>query len=183
MFFEEFENGIFVIWFDNVKNIENRLNSRFVSDFETQIEIVLKRNARAIVFGSKSKYFSNGLDLNGGEENEDMLMALEGLVKKLLFLGVPTIAMMNGHAFGGGLMLAMACDYRIMAKRKGWCCIPAIDLKIPLPYSLINMMNAKIGNSSTREVLLTGHRYTGIDAKRIGIVGECFFFFFFVLLF
>jgi len=44
------------------------------------------------------------------------------LFARLLTFGVPVVAALNGHAFGAGAMLALACDERTMRADRGWLC-------------------------------------------------------------
>ena len=45
---------------------------------------------------------------------------------------MPTIALINGHAFAGGLMLAMFHDYRVMNPHRGYLCLNELDFGAPL---------------------------------------------------
>lgn len=69
---------------------------------------------------------------------EDVTLIEKGLqqvLKRLVSFPVPTIAAINGHAFGAGAIFAIAHDYRVMREDKGWFCVPAVNIGIVLPTS------------------------------------------------
>lgn len=71
-----------------------------------------------ITTSSLPKFFSNGLDLENALSDPSFLPdKLYALFRRYLTYPMPTIALLNGHAFAGGLMLAMHMDYRVMNPR------------------------------------------------------------------
>ena len=69
-----------------------------------------------------------------------VLASLESLLRRLAALPFVSVAAINGHAYGGGLMLAMAHDYRVMLASRGWVCVPAVRLNIQLPAVLVELI-------------------------------------------
>ena len=108
----------------------------------------------------------------GCERRARGLCALQRLCARFMAAPFPTVALVNGHAFGGGLMLALAHDYRVAYPAKGWLCIPAVDLRIVLPKPLVLLARAKLGRPVATRVLLSGDRFGGIDAAQLGIVDK-----------
>ncbi|HSD09391.1 MAG TPA: enoyl-CoA hydratase/isomerase family protein, partial [Candidatus Binatia bacterium] len=72
---------------------------------------------RAVVLTGAGKFFSGGFDLSGAGGGDQEIAVLTTLFRdthvKLLTLPKPTIAMLNGHAIAGGLVMLLACDYRL----------------------------------------------------------------------
>jgi Delta3-Delta2-enoyl-CoA isomerase len=65
---------------------------------------------------------------------------LDETILQLGSLPFPTVAAINGHAFGGGLLFALSHDFRFMNSEKGFVCVPAARLNIVLPNSLIDVL-------------------------------------------
>ena len=61
---------------------------------------------------------------------------VQGVLAKMLALPVPTVAAVNGHAFGAGSMFAMAHDYRVVRSGRGYFCFPKVDIHIPFTTAL-----------------------------------------------
>ena len=53
---------------------------------------------------------------------------MQQLLAKLMTLNVPTMAVINGHAYAGGLILALAHDFRIMKQNSGVLCLSEINI-------------------------------------------------------
>lgn len=84
---------------------------------------------------------------------------------------MPTVAWINGHCFGAGVFIAMACDYRIQNPSKGFICLPEVDLGIPIPTSIAAMLKAKLPSLRVyRDLAIEGRRVSGPDALKMEIV-------------
>ncbi|TFK94002.1 ClpP/crotonase [Polyporus arcularius HHB13444] len=127
----------------------------------------------------QDKFFSNGLDWAGATKDPSFKtnffpVTFNPLLYRLLTFPIPTIAAVNGHSFAAGMVLAMACDYRVMtdgSKRNAWMCMNEIHFGAAIPNSLIAVLKAKASNSTTlRKIVLEGHRFTPQEALSLGLV-------------
>jgi enoyl-CoA hydratase/carnithine racemase len=87
-----------------------------------------------------------------------------------LTLPAPTVAAINGHAFGIGAMLALAHDRRVMRADRGWLCLPEVDLGLPFRPFMQALVTNRLPGNVAREAMLTGRRYPAADALAAGIV-------------
>lgn len=83
---------------------------------------------------------------------------------------MPTIALLNGHAFAGGFMLAMYHDYRIQNPSKGFLCINELEFGVPLQAPMMHVFREKLTPNVCRDVVLEAKRFPGPEALRVGIV-------------
>jgi len=127
--------------------------------------------------GSDSKFFSNGLDLsfltksNEHEKGKLIESFWKQILSRLLVMDCRTVAVINGHAFGAGLFIALGCDYRIMRTQRGYLCWPEINLGMRLAKGFSELTKAKITNHAIiREGVLTAKRYGSNDALSAGII-------------
>ena len=79
-------------------------------------------------------------------------MALEGHVRQM---SKPTVAAVSGHAFAGGAILALACDFRVMAAGEFSFAINEVNLGIVLPTVWTRRIERALG-TATRQLLLGG---------------------------
>jgi enoyl-CoA hydratase/carnithine racemase len=86
-------------------------------------------------------------------------------------LDIPVIAEVNGSAIGGGLELAAACDYRVVAEGSKFS-IPCADVGLGLAYGDITRIVELVGTMRARELLLFGRTYNSAEALAIGLVNE-----------
>lgn len=82
---------------------------------------------------------------------------------------MPTVALLNGHAFAGGLMLAMAHDYRIAPNPKGFLCVNELLFGAPLKPAMAAVFRAKLAPPTFRNLILEARRFTGPEAVDAGI--------------
>ncbi len=93
---------------------------------------------------------------------ERVTSALEGLEQS-------TIAMINGHAVGGGWGLTLACDFRFAAaEAQLW--IPEVDLGVPLGVASTTRFIRFVGPARAKEIIMGCHRYSAADAQAMGLV-------------
>jgi Delta3-Delta2-enoyl-CoA isomerase len=84
---------------------------------------------------------------------------------------MPTIALVNGHAFAGGLMLAMYHDYRIFNPSRGFLCLNELDFGYPLKPPMASIFREKIPYPAVyRTMVLEAKRFAGKEALEYGIV-------------
>ncbi len=150
------ENGsmLFTITMRDQPN-ENRFTLEFLKQFSEQLDLIeqevkRKGGGAALITTAEphSKFFSNGIDLHYTATHPDDVAELMSvslkLISRILLLPIPTFAVVNGHCFAGGLMLAMAHDYRLMREDRGWLCLPALDLGMQLPLAFYELLKTKL---------------------------------------
>jgi Delta3-Delta2-enoyl-CoA isomerase len=89
---------------------------------------------------------------------------------RILTFPMPTVAALNGHAFGIGAVLALAHDQRVMNANRGWFCFPEVDLGLRFHPFMQAVFATKLAPSTVLEMLLEGKRYDGPSALESGIV-------------
>lgn len=144
----------------------------FLEDDELPRCIVLK--------GAGEKHFSTGYNLKEllSEVEAEIPITnaddhpLERAVRTIDRFPCPTIAMIQGHAFGAGCELALNCDLRIASERAVFCMPPA---KLGILYSLSGMrrLTEIVGLPTAKEMLLTAQPVEAARALQIGLVNHC----------
>ncbi|CAK7199279.1 hypothetical protein SEUCBS139899_001954 [Sporothrix eucalyptigena] len=121
-----------------------------------------------------SKFYSNGLDLDHALSTPGFWStSLFALFRRLLTYPMPTVALVNGHAFAGGLMLAMYHDYRVMNPSKGFACLNELDFGAILKPPMSSIFRQKLPNSQVyRTLVLEAHRFPGPEALVAGLVDK-----------
>src|SRR6185369_13502310 len=131
----------------------------------------------ALVTVGEDKFYSNGLDLTwltgeGAAEGPTFLRAFIAFLGRVLALPLPTVAALNGHAFAGGGMLALAHDFRVMRADRGFFCLPEVDIGLPFAPGMSALIQAKLDPAVARELMLTGQRIGGSEALALRVVDE-----------
>ncbi len=171
------EGEVFVL---TMNDGENRWNTTFVREFSAALdEVEASTGPAALVTSSSSdKFFSNGLDLDwlsskedhrGGDRKVfgDEFMKLMG---RLITLSVPSVASINGHAFGAGLMCALCHDVRIMRSDRGFACANEVEIGMVIPNPELALFRHKLPANTFFETVQLARRWTGPDALAAGLV-------------
>jgi len=133
---------------------------------------------RAIVItGGEGKAFSSGYEIKSipteiTEENKELFKAsnpVEKVLHALKNFPYPTIAMLNGHAFGAGLNTCICCDIRIAADDVKAGMPPAKLGLVYHPEGLKQFIEV-LGMARTREVFFAGRTYEGRQLLDMGLV-------------
>ena len=135
------------------------------------------RTPTALITTGSAKHYSNGLDLEHmatitEPEISAYVRTVEGVLGRLLTFPAPTVAAVNGHAFGAGAFALVAHDYAVMRADRGFVCWPEVHLQMVFTPGLMAMIRNLLSNSTAREALTTGRRYGGPDAVAAGFVAE-----------
>jgi enoyl-CoA hydratase/carnithine racemase len=136
--------------------------------------------ARAIVLrGSNKKFFSIGFDvpqLYGLPEGEFQLFydSFDHMCFDLYTMPKPTVAAITGHAIAGGCILALCCDYRLVAAGRRLMGLNEVKLGVPVPYLVDCVLRDLVGVRYAREILELGEFYRPEEQLRYGMVDGVF---------
>ena len=94
------------------------------------------------------------------------------LYESLFHFPKPVVAALSGHTFAGGAILAIACDFRIMAEGDFGFALNEINLGLSLSPTMRRMLVNAVGPVHAREVMLVGEPLTPARALEIGLARE-----------
>jgi enoyl-CoA hydratase/carnithine racemase len=154
------ENRFSVTWLDTMHGLVDQLEAMPAPS--------------ALVTVADGKFWSNGLDLDWltthPDDGEQYIASVQRLFSRVLVLGMPTVAAVQGHCFAAGAMLALAHDWRVMRDDRGFFCLPEVDIGLPFSAGMDSLIRAKLPISAAFESMITGRRYGGSEAAVAGIV-------------
>lgn len=141
-------------------------------------DLILNQNydeVRCVIFrGFGNKAFVAGADINemlnmSKDEAKEFSIFGNSVFDKISKIEVPTIAVINGFALGGGCELAMACDFRICTYKSIFG-QPETSLGIIPGFGGTQRLSRLIGVSKAKEMIFSGRRISAIEAKEIGLI-------------
>ena len=155
----------------------NALSFALIRDLGRAFDEVAASDARALLItGAGTKAFCAGADikeLTGRSLTAQKRDAETGQAAfaRLDRLPMPSVAIINGYAFGGGLELALACTFRIATKnaRMGQ---PEIKLGLLPGYGGTQRLPRVVGEARALEMIMTGRTVDAEEAHRIGLVNR-----------
>ena len=127
-----------------------------------KVEKFFSAGADINMLSSKSLSFKNNFALHGHE----VLMRLENTPKIV-------IAAINGHAVGGGLEIAMACDIRIAKKEGGKVGLAEINLGVMPGMGGTQRLPRLVGKARAMELMLLGEKLPAQQAEQWGLINRC----------
>ncbi len=163
----------------NRPDVHNAFDDALIASLTGHLKLLdSNENVRAVVIRGAGKSFSAGADLNwmkrtteySFEQNLADAEALADMLWTLNRLSKPTVAMVQGAAYGGGVGLAAACDIVIASEIASFRLSEArlgIMASVISPYIM-----AAIGESQARRYTLTAQSFDASDARRIGLVHD-----------
>lgn len=152
----------------------NALTNAMIGDLLEAVRTLATSPISAIVVRSSGKHFSAGADLGEwanptSEEADAMSRRGEEAFAALAASPMPSVAVIDGIAAGGGLELALACDLRI-ASTTAKLGLPETTLANLPAYGGVPRLVRVVGNTRARELLFTGELISGERAAAIGLV-------------
>ena len=165
---------------------DNRLTSGFCAALRAALDALEFGPWPAGVLVTTSavpRFYSNGLDLETAIATPGFFeRELYPLWRRFLTYPMPTVALINGHCFAGGLMLAMHHDYRIYAAstgqdakgkiRKSHLCLNEVEFGMPLMPAMSSIFRIKTAPHVYRRLVLEAHRFDGPQALEAGLVDD-----------
>ncbi|WP_249147737.1 enoyl-CoA hydratase/isomerase family protein [Bradyrhizobium jicamae] len=157
----------------------NLLGPRLINALVQQIEAAQNAGSRAIVIRSGLRHFSAGADLDifdkrvaagsGDQANEERRLNGVEFLRFMELLPVPLIASVHGVCLGGGLELALACDYIIASTSAK---IGSVEATLGLHPLLggIQRQAQRIGAARAKEMSMLGRRYDAPTLEKWGLI-------------
>ena len=172
------DNGVLWLCLDMADASANVLSTDVMHDLNDVLEPLLKlAPVGLVIWSGKKKSFVMGADINefttidSRERGYELVRLGQQVVGKVEALECPTVAVINSFCMGGGLELAMACDYRIVysgdQKILG---LPEVKLGIHPGFGGTVRVVQICGVREGMQLMLTGNPVTPSKAKGIGLV-------------
>lgn len=155
----------------------NAENETLLSDLHAALDRAgADRAVRAVVLTGQGRFFSGGFDLSAPRREEGEVAVMTALFRdthvKLLTLPKPTLAMMNGHAIAGGLVLVLACDYRLGLDGDYKIGLNEVAIGASYPKVALEIVRLRLTHQRAAELLLGAAIYPASQAIRLGVVDE-----------
>lgn len=173
----EKEDGVALITINrpkalNALNIDTLLEiktavEKAAADDEVMVLMVTGAGEKSFVAGADITYMMNINALQGrefGMLGQEVFRLIEALPK-------PVIAAINGFALGGGLELAMACDFRVCSENSRFG-QPEVGLGVTPGFGGTQRLPRLVGSGMAKELLFTGDTIDAFEALRIGLVNH-----------
>lgn len=163
----------------NRPNVHNAFDDTLIADLTTALaDCERNPDVRAVVLTGAGASFSAGADLNwmrgmakaSEAENRADSLRLAALMRSLNFLSKPTVARVNGSAYGGGVGLVACCDLAIGVDGAKFS---LSEVKLGLVPAVISpYVIAAIGARQARRLFVSGEVFDAASAARIGLLHE-----------
>lgn len=157
----------------------NALNPELCNAITHALRDAVGNGARGIVLAGGPKVFSAGLDVpylhSLGTDQDSLLQAWTAFftaARTLASSPVPVVAAMAGHAPAGGCVLALCCDYRIMADGPFRIGLNETQVGLVAPEGIQALLARAVGVHRAERLLVAGAMPEARDALRIGLVDE-----------
>ncbi|MCB7321067.1 enoyl-CoA hydratase/isomerase family protein [Lacrimispora sp. 210928-DFI.3.58] len=170
------KDGIATITFHRPEAL-NALNSQVLADLDAAVdEVSADPKVRVVVFTGEGKSFISGADINemDGYIGIDIINYSRrgaAVFRKVELMTKPTIAAVNGYAFGGGFEFLLCTDIRI-ANEKAKLRLPEVTLGIVPGFNGTQRLPKCVGMNKAKEIIFTGKMLTAADGLELGILNK-----------
>jgi enoyl-CoA hydratase/carnithine racemase len=152
----------------------NAGDRQFVVDLNEAVrEIGARADVRVVVLTGAGRAFSTGVDLKAlaaGAVGLADFVAWEDAMTAIERMDKLSVAAINGHCLGGGLQLALVCDYRL-ASEEALLGLPAVKEGL-IPSMALYRLPRLIGLARAKELILLGEPVSAREAARYGLVNR-----------
>lgn len=172
------ERGIATIWMDR-EEVHNAFDEVLIEKLTTAFyQMDKNKDVRVICLRGKGKSFSAGADLNwmakmaeySWEENYQDSLKLASLMSTIATCHKPTMAFVQGAAYGGGVGLVASCDFAIASEKASFC---LSEVKLGLIPAVISPYVVKaIGIRAANQFFISAEKFSAQTALTIGLVNQ-----------
>ncbi|WP_374439043.1 gamma-carboxygeranoyl-CoA hydratase [Pseudomonas panipatensis] len=174
------ERGVASLWL-NRPDKNNAFNAATIAELIQALDAVAADpRVRLLVLRGRGKHFCGGADLAWMQEAVQLDYAgnladaqqLAELLHKLHQLKTPTLAVVQGAAFGGGVGLVACCDMALGSEAAQFC---LSEVRIGLiPATIGPFVTKAIGQRAATRYAMTAERFGGARARELGLLDECY---------
>jgi len=155
----------------------NAINEDLLADLSAALGAARGDAAvRAIVLTGAGAFFGAGFDLTAPPRDAAATARMNALYRDahlaLLSYPKPTVAMLNGHAIAGGLVMALACDYRLGVEGDYRIGLNEVAIGASFPKAAFEIVRLRLAHARASELLLGAALYPSSQAIRLGVVDE-----------
>jgi 3-hydroxyacyl-CoA dehydrogenase / enoyl-CoA hydratase / 3-hydroxybutyryl-CoA epimerase len=174
-------SGVANLIFDLPDEKINKLSKNVLEELERAINVIDGNKAiRVLLISSHKKdIFIAGADINeirsivDEKDAHQKVSRGQEILNKLAKIEIPTIAVIKGACLGGGLELALACQYRVaVLNSKTQLGLPEVNLGIIPGFGGTQRLPALVGLEESLKIILSGKAIDGEKAYKIGLVDE-----------
>jgi 3,2-trans-enoyl-CoA isomerase len=153
----------------------NALRADLLIGLRSALEVAPAEGAGAVVLSGAPGFFSAGLDvphLMQREYGEAMATfeALFALMRALCTSPVPVVAALTGHATAGGAVIALFCDYRVMAEGRFKVGLNEVQVGLPIPRVILAALERLVGPRAAERLCVEARLVDPREAERLGLV-------------
>jgi enoyl-CoA hydratase len=168
--------GVGRITFDRPDAL-NALSSTLRREFVEAFAVLRERDdaadgvaVRAVVVSGAGRAFSVGADVDEFAEGSDLVRP--GMVYDAASrFEAPVVAAVDGYCLGGGLVVALDCDFRVASERSEFG-LPEVGLGISVSGGGLAALRAAVGPARAKRMAVTGDRLDADRARDLGLVGD-----------
>lgn len=187
---EKTPNSRVIYLYLNRPSQRNALSRDFFSEFPNALSSLDQNpNVNVIVLAGSGDHFCSGIDLktlnsiadasstaDRGRSSERLrrdIKFLQDAVTAIELCRKPVIAAIHGACIGGGVDIVTACDIRFCTK-DAFFSVKEVDLAITADLGTLQRLPGIVGFGNAMELALTGRRFSGLEAKELGLVSRAF---------
>jgi enoyl-CoA hydratase/carnithine racemase len=154
----------------------NAASPELINDLSAAITQV-KNEFQGMILTGGEKFFCIGFDLPellklDRPAMTEFFYQFNQVAFDIFTLPLPTACAITGHAIAGGNILALACDYRVMAAGKRLIGLNEVKLGVPVPYLADLMLRQRIGDRAATHMVYRGEFMESSQAEQTGLVDE-----------
>ncbi|XP_059633475.1 delta(3,5)-Delta(2,4)-dienoyl-CoA isomerase, peroxisomal [Cornus florida] len=174
----------------NRPSLRNALSRDFFTEFPKALSSLDQNpNVGVVILSGNGDHFCSGLDLktlntitgavqpsDRGRTGERLRREIKGFQEAVTAIErcrKPVIAGIHGGCIGGGVDIITACDIRYCTE-EAFFIVKEVDLAITADLGTLQRLPGIVGYGNAMELALTGRRFSGLEAKELGLVSRVF---------
>jgi enoyl-CoA hydratase len=175
--YQDREGGIRILTLDRPP--ANAIDETLLADLAAAVRAAADDEAvRAVVLTGAGAFFSGGFDFRAARRDDVASLRVHTLYREahraLLAFPKPTLAMVRGHAIAGGLVLVLACDYRLGLDGDYRVGLNEVAVGAAFPRTALEIVRLRLPHARVSELVLGAGLYPATQAVRLGVVDEVF---------